>query len=258
MGILNVTPDSFSDGGRFNQLDHAIERALAMEESGATIIDVGGESTRPGADPVAEEEEIQRVVPVIAGIGERSRIPISIDTRKVRVAEAALEAGACIVNDIQASRNDPSMWEVVARHNSGYVAMHMQGTPENMQRNPEYSDVVEEVRAFFEDRLQRLHQAKVPSERIVLDPGIGFGKKVVHNLELLKSLDRLITGCRPLLLGVSRKSFIGKLLGYAVDDRLPASLACACWAVVKGVGILRVHDVPETVQAVKMYQSLLE
>lgn len=258
MGIVNVTPDSFSDGGQFLDSNAAIEHGLRLAEEGADILDVGGESTRPRAAPVSEEEELRRVLPVIEGLAGRVTAPISIDTQKPAAARAALEAGASIVNDIAANRTDPEMWEVVAERRAGYVAMHMQGTPATMQINPTYANVVEEIGRFFQDRLERLTGLGIERDQIVLDVGIGFGKRLEDNLELLANLKSFTRFGRPLLLGVSRKSFIGKLLGAELVARLPASLACACWAVQAGVQIIRTHDVAETRQSVRMMESILE
>ncbi|MST01023.1 MAG: dihydropteroate synthase [Pedosphaera sp.] len=258
MGIMNVTPDSFSDGGRFLDAAAAVGYALRLVREGAEILDIGGESTRPGAALVTEEEELRRVLPVIERLVGQVKVPLSIDTQKPAVARAALAAGASIVNDIAANRPDDAMWRVVAESGAGYIAMHMQGTPQTMQTTPSYTDVAAEIEAFFEDRLARLATAGVSSEQVALDVGIGFGKTLEHNLQLLASLGRFTKLRRPLLLGVSRKSFIGKLLGTDVAERAPAGLACACWAVEAGVNIIRTHDVPETVQAVRMTEAILQ
>lgn len=284
MGIVNVTPDSFSDGGQFLVSEQAVAHALKLVDQGADILDIGGESTRPRAEPVSEPEELRRVLPVIEKLVSRVKVPISIDTAKPGVARAALQAGASIVNDIAAIHRagnsvrspafrrsdavvDPSrlkaglptdeMWRVVAEAGAGYVCMHMQGTPQTMQANPNYADVVREVGDFFRDRLRRLSVCGVTPEQAVLDVGIGFGKTLEHNLQLLASLRSFTKLQRPLLLGVSRKSFIGKLLGTELAGRLPASLACACLAVEAGVQIIRAHDVAETVQAVRMTEAVL-
>jgi dihydropteroate synthase len=256
MGIVNVTPDSFSDGGRFFSPDAAVERALELEAEGADLIDVGGESTRPDAQPVDEAEERRRVLPVIERLTARLRAPISIDTRKPAIARAAVAAGAAIVNDVGAGASGRAMAELVAESGVGYVCMHMQGTPETMQRAPAYQDVVAEVRAFLTRHLARLGAVGVREEQVVLDVGIGFGKTLAHNLTLLHSLRTFRTLDRPLLLGASRKSFISRLLGVGLEERLPASLACACWAVEQGVQILRVHDVATPRQAVRMIEAL--
>ncbi len=257
MGIVNVTPDSFSDGGQFLDTPAALAHAEALVEEGAEIIDVGGESTRPHAAPVSEDEELRRVMPVIEGLATRLRVPISIDTQKAGVARAALAAGASVVNDIAANRADPALWHWVAEAGAGYVCMHMQGTPQTMQADPRYQDVVEDVGEFFADRLARLHACGVASEQVILDVGIGFGKTLDHNLELLRGLEWFKRFERPLLLGASRKSFMGSLLGAGIEARLPASLACAAWAVAKGVHIIRTHDVAATLQALRMTEALL-
>ena len=257
MGIVNVTPDSFSDGGKFLDPDAAVAHALELVGQGAEILDIGGESTRPGAGPVGEAEELRRVLPVIEQLVPRVKIPLAIDTVKPAVARAALQAGASIVNDVAANREDDTMWRVVAEFQAGYVCMHAQGTPQTMQQNPVYADVVREVGDFFRDRLRRLNACGVAANRIVLDVGIGFGKTVEHNLQLLANLRSFTTLARPLLVGVSRKSFIGKLLGASLHERLPASLACACLAVESGAQIIRTHDVAETVQAVRMTEAIL-
>jgi dihydropteroate synthase len=257
MGVVNVTPDSFSDGGRFLATDAAVARAFELIKQGAEIIDIGGESTRPNSEPVGEREEMRRVLPVIEEIAGQVSVPISIDTQKPAVARAMVRAGASIVNDVAANRTDDEMWRLVAEEKTGYVCMHMQGTPQTMQANPAYRDVVAEVGGFFVDRLERLEAAGVDPEQVVLDAGMGFGKSLEHNLLLLGGLGRFTSLKRPLLIGVSRKSFIGSLLGAGVNDRLPGSLACACRAVEAGVQIVRTHDVVETLQAVRMTEAIL-
>ena len=257
MGVLNVTPDSFSDGGKFLDPTAAVARGLELIAEGADLIDIGGESTRPNATPVSADEELHRVLPVIEQLATRATVPISIDTQKPAVARAALVAGASLVNDVAANRADPEMWRVVAAAGAGYVVMHMQGTPQTMQLKPAYIDVVREVGEFFEERLGLLATAGVSAEQVVLDVGIGFGKTLEHNLELLAHLNRFTKCRRPLLVGLSRKSFIGKLLGVEVAERLPASLSGACWAVAAGAQILRTHDVAATRQAVRMTEALL-
>ena len=257
MGIVNVTPDSFSDGGRFLDASAAVAHALQLVEQGAGIIDVGGESTRPGALPVAEPEELRRVMPVIEQLAGRIKVPISIDTAKAGVARAALAAGASIVNDVAANREDDALWRLVAETRAGYVCMHAQGTPQTMQAEPIYTDVVREVREFFSERIRRLSDCGVGRDQIILDPGIGFGKTVKHNLQLLGAARSFASFERPMLLGVSRKSFIGKLLGAELAARLPGALACACLAVAAGVQIIRAHDVAETVQAIRMTEAIL-
>ena len=257
MGIVNVTPDSFSDGGKFLDADKAVARALELVAQGAGILDLGGESTRPGAAPVSETEELHRVIPVIEQLAPRVNVPLSIDTMKPAVARAALEAGASIVNDIAANREDDAMWRVVAEFGAGYVCMHMQGTPQTMQSHPCYSDLMTQVEDFFRSRLRRLNACGVTADQVVFDVGIGFGKTVEHNLQLLAGLCGFTKLQRPLLLGVSRKSFIGKLLGVEVAARLPASLACASLAVAAGAQIIRTHDVTETAQALRMTEAVL-
>lgn len=249
MGILNVTPDSFSDGGRFLSPDAAVKRALIMEKEGADIIDVGGESSRPGAEPVPVEEELRRVIPVLERLRGKLRIPISIDTTKAEVAEAALRAGASIVNDISALRFDPAMASVVAEFGAGLVLMHMLGTPKTMQQAPHYEDVVREVREFLAERALYAQSQGIPREAIAVDPGIGFGKTVEHNLELLRRLPELVELGFPVLVGPSRKSFIGAVLGLGVEERLEGTLAACAVAVVRGADILRVHDVREVRRA---------
>jgi dihydropteroate synthase len=256
MGVVNVTPDSFSDSGRFIETGAAVAHALELVRQGADIIDVGGESTRPGATPVSEAEELRRVLPVIEALSKKLHLPISIDTFKPTVARAALAAGASIVNDIGANRSDDAMWRLVAETGAAYVVMHMQGTPQTMQQNPVYADVVGEVGAFFSDRLNRLAIAGVARDQVILDVGIGFGKTPGHNLQLLAGLRSFTTLERPLLLGVSRKSFISKLLGTQPGERLPAALACTALAAGAGVQMFRVHDVAETVQALRMTEAI--
>ena len=256
MGIVNVTPDSFSDGDQFFSVDAAVAHALQLVEQGAELLDIGGESTRPGAALVSEAEELRRVLPVIERLAARVTVPLSIDTQKPSVAHAALQAGASLVNDIAANRADDAMWKVVAEFHAGYVAMHMQGTPQTMQQQPLYADVVAEVEAFFAERLARLAAAGVSAEQVVFDPGIGFGKTLEHNLQLLAGLGRFTKLSRPWLLGVSRKSFIGQLLGADVAARVPAGLACAVGAAAAGVAIIRTHDVAPTVQALRMAEAI--
>jgi len=259
VGIVNVTPDSFSDGGRFLDPDAAIRHGLELIREGADMIDVGGESTRPKATPVTESEELRRVLPVIEGLADQAKVPISIDTMKPSVARAALQAGASVVNDVAAHREDEAMWRAVAETDAAYVVMHMRGTPRTMQATPSYADVVAEVGDFFGDRLARLSQAGIRHEHVVLDPGLGFGKTLEHNLQLLARLDSFTKWDRPLMLGASRKSFVGQLAGGAdAAHRLPGSLACACWGAGFGANLMRVHDVAATRQAVRAMQAVLE
>jgi len=257
MGVLNVTPDSFFDGGHFLDLEQAVDRALGMVSQGAGIIDIGGESTRPSAPSVPVEAELQRVMPVIERLVKLVDVPISIDTQKPEVARRALEAGASIVNDVGAASENPAMLEVVAQSGCGYVCMHMQGNPRTMQKLPAYSDVVSEVDAFFTSQLRGYRALGIDLEQVVLDVGIGFGKTVEHNLELLRHLESYKKHGRPILLGVSRKSFIGNILGIEdASERGPASLACVCWGLRAGVELFRVHDVSETSHVVRMWQAI--
>ncbi|MDB6064170.1 MAG: Dihydropteroate synthase [Pedosphaera sp.] len=257
MGVVNVTPDSFSDGGQFFNRAAAVAHGEELVRQGAEIIDVGGESTRPNAEPVSEEEELRRVIPVIEELAQRVKAVISIDTMKPAVAKAALAAGASIVNDVGANRTDEAMWRLVAESGAGYVAMHAQGTPQTMQLNPVYEDVVRDVTGFFADRLRRLRECGVGVEQIALDAGIGFGKTLEHNLQLLGGLRSFTSLERPMLLGVSRKSFLGKLAGDAGAERLPGALACTALAVEAGVQMFRTHDVAATVGAVRMTEAIL-
>jgi len=253
MGIVNVTPDSFSDGGKHATTASAVKHALYLVNSGADILDIGGESTRPGAEPVTQEEELKRVIPVIEKLAGKTEAAISIDTQKPVVAKAALKAGASIINDIAANRENEAMWQLVAETKSGYIAMHMLGDPKTMQRNPRYADVLNDVEAFFYCQMDRWTDWGISLEQVVLDPGIGFGKTLEHNLALMKGLERLTRMERPLAMGTSRKSFIGELTGAGVNDRLPGSLASACRATQAGAAIIRTHDVEETTQALKVW-----
>jgi len=259
MGILNVTPDSFSDGGHYDSLDRAVSHALELIDEGAAIVDVGGESTRPGADAVDAVEERERVVPVIEAIRrQRPDACLSIDTSKPEVARAALDAGARIVNDVTGFL-DPAMIDLAASSGAGIVAMHMQGTPRTMQTRPDYRDVVADVRAFFEDRHAALLDAGVHEEAVVYDPGIGFGKTLEHNLDLLRHPDRLAVAGRPLLFGVSRKSFIGKLLGSdRLEDRSWPTVALTARARERGVPLHRVHEVRPNLEAMRMTEAMAQ
>jgi dihydropteroate synthase len=256
MGILNVTPDSFFDGGRRDSAVQAIADGVAMAATGADIIDIGGESTRPGAQPVTEAEELARVLPVVRGLRCEIGLPISIDTYKSNIARAALEAGADIINDISALRFDPAMASLVAAERVPVVLMHMQGTPRTMQAEPRYADVTREVRDFLAAQLYEVMDAGIARERIILDPGIGFGKTVDHNLQLLRTLPVLAALGQPLLVGVSRKAFIGKILNLEAADRLEGSIAAAVAAVLAGANILRVHDVSETSRALRVTDAI--
>ena len=257
MGIVNVTPDSFSDGGRYLSHEAAVVHGLELAAQGADIIDVGGESTRPHATPVSEVEELERVIPVIEQLVVQTKAAISIDTMKPAVARAAVAAGASIINDVASCRCDPEMARLAAESGAGYVLMHMKGAPRDMQNNPNYEDVIREVNEFFGEHLTELEALGVHSDQIVIDVGIGFGKSLEHNLQLLAGLEQFTKWRRPILLGASRKSFIGLLLGSAVDNRLAASLACACWAAQKGAQIMRTHDVAATWQALRMTEALM-
>jgi len=257
-GILNVTPDSFSDGGKYLEPERAVERALQMVEQGARIIDIGGESTRPGSGEVPEEEELTRVIPVLKKLRPQTRALISIDTRKSRVAAAALEEGADLVNDISALRHDPEMAGLVARAGVPVILMHMLGTPETMQLNPQYDDVMSEIKNFLLERIRRAQESGITGERIIIDPGIGFGKKLQHNLTLLNRLNYFLDLGKPLLVGPSRKSFLGLILEEPAERRLEGTLAAAvlCW--LRGAAIIRVHDVLETKKALLVARSIVK
>lgn len=253
MGILNVTPDSFSDGGRYVDVVSAVASARQMTSAGADIIDIGGESTRPGASGISADEELRRVLPVIEQLPD---LLVSVDTTKAVVAERALAAGARIVNDISAFRCDTSMAPVVRDFEAGVVLMHMQGTPATMQENPQYGGVVREVYDFLAERIEFALASGIKKTQIAVDPGLGFGKSVEHNRQLLVGLEQFATlGC-PILVGASRKSFIGQLLNRPVCERGPGSLAVAAWAVMHGAQIVRAHDVAETVDVVRMIAAL--
>ena len=257
MGVLNVTPDSFSDGGAYADPDRAIARGLALEAEGADILDIGGESTRPGAAPVAEEEELRRVMPVLTALAQRTRCLLSVDTRHAAVARAALAAGAHIINDVSAATRDPAMAAVVVEYRAGLVLMHSRGEPATMQLQPHYAAVVEEVRAYLADRLAALEAAGLPSQYLVVDPGIGFGKTLDHNLALLRALPRLAALGRPVLVGVSRKALLGRLTGRERPaDRLAGSLAALTAAILGGARIVRVHDVAASRDAARVADAL--
>jgi dihydropteroate synthase len=255
MGVVNVTPDSFSDGGRYLDAHAAIAHGERLAAEGAAILDIGGESTRPGADPVGEEEELRRVVPVVEGLEGVARL--SIDTSKAAVAAAALDAGADYVNDVTAFRGDPELAGLIADRGVDCCLMHMLGTPRTMQQDPRYDDVVSEVKAFLEARLAYAVGEGVAEERVMLDPGIGFGKTVEHNLELIRRLDEIVALGRPVVFGVSRKSFLGKLTGRDADERAVATAAANVLALERGASIFRVHDVPETVDALTVAAATL-
>jgi dihydropteroate synthase len=250
MGVVNVTPDSFSDGGRFLDADAAVEHGLRLTAEGADILDIGGESTRPGAGPVGADEELRRVVPVIERLARSGQARLSIDTTKAGVARAALEAGASLVNDVSAFRFDANMAALVAETEAGCCLMHMLGEPRTMQENPRYDDVVSDVKAFLEERLAFAVGEGIEEDRVWLDPGIGFGKTVEHNLELLRRLDEIVAIGRPVVVGTSRKSFLGKLAGGRGEgERLPGTIATNVLALERGATVFRVHDVAQNADA---------
>ena len=256
MGILNTTPDSFSDGGQFNIASQALSHARKMIVEGADIIDVGGESTRPGAEPVSVDDELQRVIPVIEAIRKESDVAISIDTSKVEVMQAAVNAGANMVNDVNALRAEIAV-DVCAKLNVPVCLMHMQGEPRVMQNSPQYKNVVDDIKVFFQQRIDDCMQAGIQKDHIILDPGFGFGKALAHNLSLLKHLDEFLTMQLPLLIGISRKSMLGAVLNAEVDERLFGSVASAVLAHNKGAQIFRVHDIKPTVDGLKISQAML-
>jgi dihydropteroate synthase len=258
MGVVNVTPDSFSDGGRYLEPGAAIRHGLELVEEGADLLDVGGESTRPGAEPVPLEEERRRVLPVVEALAGRAGVPVSVDTTKAAVARAALDAGAAIVNDVSAGRFDPDMLPLCAERGAPVVLMHMLGEPRTMQRDPRYDDVVREVAAFLAARAEAALAAGVAVDRIVVDPGFGFGKTREHNLVLLRRLDEIVALGYPVLVGTSRKSFIGATLGgLPVEDRLEGTAATVALAVAAGASIVRVHDVRAMARVVRMVEAVL-
>jgi dihydropteroate synthase len=256
MGVVNITPDSFYDGGRYALPERAIAHALELVEQGADIIDIGGESTRPNAIAVSENDELARVIPVLEGLAPQVTVPISIDTTKSRVAQFALDAGASIINDVSAIRQDPGMADVIAQSGAAVVLMHMQGTPQTMQRSPQYADVGAEVLQFFEERIEAALLAGIARTNIILDPGFGFGKLLSHNLDLLRELSSFMMLNCPLLVGLSRKGFIGNIVGKAVDRREWGTAAAVALAVDRGAKIVRVHDVAMMIDVVKMAAAL--
>ena len=258
MGVLNVTPDSFSDGGRFFATDKAVARFFRMVEEGAELIDIGGESSRPGAEPVDVGEEWRRIGPILIQVAANSPVPISIDTYKAEIARRAIEHGVSVVNDISALRFDSEMVEVIVASTASVVLMHMQGTPRNMQKDPVYDDVVKDVHDFLSDRAQAARGAGIAGEKIILDPGIGFGKTLAHNLFILQKLKTLVDLGYPVLVGASRKSFIGKLSGVEESDRLEGSLAAAVLAASAGAKIIRAHDVQQTKRALEICGAILD
>lgn len=258
MGIVNVTPDSFSDGGNYFSAEAAVEHALKLVADGADLLDVGGESTRPGADPVPLDEELRRVIPVIEQLAAKTDVPISIDTFKAEVARQALRAGARIVNDISGLQFDPAMIDVCRESDCGVVVMHIQGTPQTMQLEPHYTDVVGEIVDYFRERLETLGRDGIDPARIVLDPGVGFGKTAAHNLEILSRIDRFRTLGRPVLIGHSRKRFLQKVTGRTVDERLFGTLGVSLGLARQHVDILRVHDVAANRDALTAYRALTQ
>ncbi len=258
MGILNVTPDSFSDGGKFFKQEEAIRQGMRLAQEGADIIDVGGESTRPGSEPVSLEEELRRVIPVIQELVKRIDTPVSIDTYKSRVAKEALDSGASMVNDISALRFDPEMKKILAEYRVPVVLMHIKGTPKNMQDDPQYQNVLDEIKTYLEDSIKMAKDAGIEEHKIIIDPGIGFGKTLEDNLKILKNLKGFASLGKPILVGVSRKSFIGKILNLPADQRLEGSLAALAVSIINGANILRVHDVRESKRVARLVDSILK
>lgn len=256
MGILNVTPDSFSDGGKFDRIDSAIQYANKMESEGADIIDIGGESSRPGAEPVGLMEEIDRVIPVIEKIRDNSEIVISIDTYKSKVAEEALNAGANIINDISGMQFDSKMVKVVSKYNVPIIIMHMLGNPQNMQKDPSYENVTREIISFFEDRIKYCVDNGIDKQNVIIDPGIGFGKTAEHNFTLIRELKKFESFKCPILVGPSRKSFIGRTLNLPVDQRVEGTAAAVTASIINGANILRVHDVEEMNRVIKITEKI--
>jgi len=257
MGILNVTPDSFFDGGKYINFKKAVERGLQIAEEGADLIDIGGESTRPGAEPVSVDEELKRVIPVIESLSKKINIPISIDTYKAKVAEEAINAGATIINDISGLRFDPQMPYIAAKYDTPVVIMHIKGTPKNMHVNPVYDALIPEITEYLRNSIVIAKNAGVKENNIIIDPGIGFGKKPEHNLLIIKNLKEFANLGKPILIGVSRKSFIGKILNDApAEQRLEGTMAAVAVSVINGANIVRVHDVKETVKVVKVVDAI--
>ena len=256
MGILNITPDSFAGDGVGGDLNGAVERAVEIEETGADIIDVGGESTRPGSDPVDEKKELGRVIPVIKAIANRVKIPISIDTRKANIARAAIEAGAMIINDVSGLSSDKEMAGLCAKEKVPVIAMHMKGTPKDMQDNPVYTDAVGEILRYLSERVAACVEAGIEEGQIAIDPGIGFGKRLEDNLDILRRLAEFKSLGRPIVVGASRKMFIGKITGLPVEERLEGSVGAACAAAMNGANIIRCHDVGETAKALKIVDAI--
>lgn len=258
MGIINVTPDSFSDGGLYFNKEKAVDRGLELAEEGADIIDIGGESTRPGSDFISTEEELMRTVPVISALRKKTDVLISVDTTKSEVAEAALDKGADIINDISSFRFDPKMLSLAAQKDIPVILMHMKGTPKNMQLNPFYEDLLAEIRGFLEERIATAQAYGIKKEKIIIDPGIGFGKSLKDNLILIKSLKFLEPIDRPILIGISRKSFIGKILSLPPQERTEGTIASAVLSIINGAHILRVHDVEAVKRAVLVTEAIID
>lgn len=258
MGIINVTPDSFSDGGLYLNKKKAVDRGLELAEEGANIIDIGGESTRPGSDFISTEEELMRTVPVISALRKKTDVLISVDTTKSEVAEAALDEGADIINDISSFRFDPKMMSLAAQKDIPVILMHMKGTPKNMQLNPFYEDLLAEIRGFLEERIATAQAYGIKKEKIIIDPGIGFGKSLKDNLTLIKSLKFLEPIDRPILIGISRKSFIGKILSLPPQERTEGTIASAVLSIINGAHILRVHDVEAVKRAVLVTEAIID
>jgi len=257
MGVLNVTPDSFYDGGRYFSVEKAVARGLELVSQGIDILDIGGESSRPGSKPISAQEEMERVLPVIRGLRSRVSCLLSIDTTKASVARAALAEGVEIINDISALRSDPEMVYVAAQSQAGVVLMHMKGTPQTMQVNPFYEDVIAEISGFFGERMNFVREKGIPAERIILDPGIGFGKRLEDNLRLINELDSFLSLQRPLLIGVSRKSFIGQILNLPAEERLEGTIASAVISLMRGAAILRVHDPQAVSRAIRVAEAII-
>ena len=257
MGVLNVTPDSFSDGGKFFKSDDAVSQGMKMIEEGADMIDVGGESTRPGSDPLPTEEELSRVIPVIEALSKKTDVPVSIDTYKAEVARRALDAGAQMINDISALRFDPKMKEVASEYKVPIVLMHIKGTPKEMQKDPSYEDVIAEITEYLRQSIKIAQDAGIAREKIIIDPGIGFGKRLRDNLNILKNLRKFSILRCPILIGCSRKSFIDKILDLPAEERLEGSLAALAVAVMNGANIVRVHDVKESKRAVSLIDAVI-
>ena len=256
MGILNVTPDSFFDGGKFFNVDEAVKRGVRMAEEGADIIDVGGESSRPGSEPVSLEEELSRVIPVIEGLSKEIEVPISIDAYKSIVVKKALDYGASMINDISALRFDPEMKKIAAQYKVPIVLMHIKGTPKNMQENPYYDDAMKEISFYLKESITIAKDAGIKEDKIIIDPGIGFGKRLQDNLDILKNLSILKTLEKPILVGPSRKSFIGKVLDLPPEERLEGSLGALAVAILNGANLVRVHDVKESSRVAKLVDAI--